>query len=157
MKTQNIMHLEPSKAAIITDKLNVLLANYQMFYQNVRGFHWNIEGNRFFELHKKFEELYTMLAEHIDELAERILTLGNTPDHTFSDYLSKSQVQEARNIKDADACVRSILDACSVILALQREILQLTDEFNDEGTNALMSDYIREIEKLAWMYNAYLK
>lgn len=157
MKTQNIMHLELSKAAIITDKLNVLLANYQMFYQNVRGFHWNIEGNRFFELHKKFEELYTMLAEHIDEIAERILTLGNTPDHTFSDYLSKSQVQEARNIKDADACVRSILDAFSVILALQREILQLTDEFNDEGTNALMSDYIREIEKLAWMYNAYLK
>jgi starvation-inducible DNA-binding protein len=27
---------------------------------------------------------------------------------------------------------------------------------DDEGTNALMSDYIREQEKLVWMYSAYL-
>lgn len=26
----------------------------------------------------------------------------------------------------------------------------------DEGTNAFMSDYIREQEKLTWMYGAYL-
>ena len=30
-------------------------------------------------------------------------------------------------------------------------------EANDEGTNALMSDYIREQEKLVWMYSAFLK
>jgi len=27
----------------------------------------------------------------------------------------------------------------------------------DEGTNALMSDYIYEQEKPVWMYSAYLK
>ena len=37
--------------------LNVLLANYQTYYQNLRGVHWNIKGKRFFELHVKFEEL----------------------------------------------------------------------------------------------------
>jgi starvation-inducible DNA-binding protein len=30
-------------------------------------------------------------------------------------------------------------------------------EADDEGTNALMSDYIREQEKLVWMYSAFLK
>jgi starvation-inducible DNA-binding protein len=39
---------------------------------------------------------------------------------------------------------------------LQREILDLSDEAGDEGTNALMSDYIREQEKLVWMFSAYL-
>ena len=29
-------------------------------------------------------------------------------------------------------------------------------EAGDEGTNALMSDYIREQEKMVWMYRAYL-
>jgi starvation-inducible DNA-binding protein len=32
----------------------------------------------------------------------------------------------------------------------------MADELGDEGTNALMSDYIREQEKLIWMYSAFL-
>jgi starvation-inducible DNA-binding protein len=35
-------------------------------------------------------------------------------------------------------------------------LLKLTGEAGDEGTNALMSDYIREQEKTVWMYRAYL-
>ena len=42
----------------IANELNSLLANYQIYYQNLRGFHWNIQGRNFFELHEKFEELY---------------------------------------------------------------------------------------------------
>ena len=56
--------------------LNILLSNYQTYYQNLRGVHWNIKGKRFFELHVKFEELYNAAQEQVDEIAERILTLG---------------------------------------------------------------------------------
>jgi len=49
-----------------------------------------------------------------------------------------------------------ILNAFEIIITLQREILSLAGEVNDEGTNAIMSDYIREQEKLTWMYSAYL-
>ena len=59
----------------LAEKLNILLANYMVFYQNTRGFHWNIRGQKFFELHVKFEELYNNLILKIDEIAERILTL----------------------------------------------------------------------------------
>ncbi|HQW02400.1 MAG TPA: ferritin-like domain-containing protein, partial [Saprospiraceae bacterium] len=37
-----------------------------------------------------------------------------------------------------------------------RELLDLAADANDEGTNALMSDYIREQEKMVWMYSAYI-
>ncbi|MBL7773731.1 MAG: hypothetical protein JNM95_12780 [Chitinophagaceae bacterium] len=40
---------------------------------------------------------------------------------------------------------------------MQRDLLSISEEVNDEGTNALMSDYIHEQEKLVWMYSAYLK
>ncbi|MEZ5027330.1 MAG: hypothetical protein R2765_00930 [Ferruginibacter sp.] len=40
---------------------------------------------------------------------------------------------------------------------MQRELLNLSADANDEGTNALMSDYIRAQEKLVWMYSAYIK
>jgi len=35
--------------------------------------------------------------------------------------------------------------------------LALSADANDEGTNALMSDYIRFQEKQVWMYSAFLK
>ena len=65
---KNQIGLNAEKAQELSDKLNDLLANYQMFYQNLRGFHWNIKGKEFFELHVKFEELYTEALTNIDEI-----------------------------------------------------------------------------------------
>ncbi|PVX52487.1 starvation-inducible DNA-binding protein [Balneicella halophila] len=140
----------------VADSLNELLADYHIFYMNVRGFHWNIKGHKFFVLHEKFEELYDDLFEKIDEVAERVLTLGQSPKHAYSNYLKVSKVKEATDISDAEGTVSSILDSFEVIIEKQREILDLTDELEDEGTNALMSDYISEQEKLVWMYSSFL-
>lgn len=154
---QTQIGLEATEAKALADKLNVLLANYQMFYMNVRGFHWNITGEKFFELHAKFEELYNDLVVKVDEVAERILTLGHTPLHTFSDYASIASVKEAKNISTGKEAMQSILHSFRTMISLQREIAEAADAAGDEGTSALMSDYIREQEKLVWMYSAYLK
>ena len=58
---QNQIGLERKESKRLAEKLNILLANYQLFYMNTRGFHWNITGEKFFELHAKFEELYNDL------------------------------------------------------------------------------------------------
>ncbi len=155
-KKLNAIGLDVKKSKELAEKLNTLLANYQLFYINTRGLHWNIKGDKFFELHSKYEELYNNLFLKIDELAERIITLGHTPLHSYSDYLKHTSIKELSNISDEKNGVQSILDAYSVLLPLQREILELSGETGDEGTNALMSDYIREQEKLVWMYSAFL-
>lgn len=153
----NKIGIDNNGAKILIDKLNQLLSNYQVFYQNTRGFHWNIRGEKFFELHLKFEELYTDLQLKIDEIAERVLTLDGTPLHTFEKYLQFSEIKPVENISDGRTCIASILDSFKIIITLQRELLDLSEKYNDEGTNALMSDYIRAQEKLVWMYSAYLK
>lgn len=156
MKTTNRIGLDQAQSVELIDKLNDLLANYQVFYQNTRGFHWNIKGEKFFELHVKFEELYTDLQTKIDEIAERVLTLGGVPFHTFTDYLNVSQVKAVQNMNEGSKCIQSILEAFAVLLEKQRVILNVSAEANDEGTNAMASDYIREQEKLVWMYSAWL-
>ncbi len=156
MKKLNRIGLDAEKGEILANKLNQLLANYQVFYMNTRGFHWNIKGEKFFELHLKFEELYNDLILKIDEIAERILTLGGTPIHSYSDYLSQSQIAEVKNCDSAKETVENVLDSFQKMLILQREILEISGEAGDEGTNALMSDYIREQEKLVWMYSAFM-
>ena len=152
----NSIGLENSKAELLAVKLNSLLADYMMFYQNTRGLHWNIRGEKFFELHLKFEELYTALLLKVDEVAERILTLGANPLHTFDDFTATSSVRTVKNVTTAQEAIQSILESFKIILIRQRELLSMAAGAGDEGTNALMSDYIREQEKLVWMYSAYL-
>ncbi len=152
----NHIGLDKEKSRALAEALNDLLANYMVFYQNTRGLHWNIKGQKFFELHLKFEELYNDLLLKIDELAERVLTLEETPMHTFEDYLEKTEIKSARNVSEASESVQLILASFKTVLIKQRNILHLSDDLNDEGTNALMSDYIREQEKLVWMYSAFM-
>jgi len=156
MKKLNRIGLDKEQSKMLAEKLNELLADYQVFYMNARGFHWNIKGDKFFELHIKFEELYNDSLIKIDEIAERVLTLGHTPLHTYTDYLKLSKVKEAKNVSDGSEAISLILKGYEVLLPLERELLELSADSNDEGTNALMSDYIREQEKLVWMYSAYL-
>ncbi|MBS9768108.1 MAG: DNA starvation/stationary phase protection protein [Flavobacteriaceae bacterium] len=148
--------LTNEKSVKVANSLNDLLADYHIFYMNVRGFHWNIKGEDFFTLHEKFEELYDDLFGKIDEIAERILTLGQAPEHSYSTYMKKSRIKEAVNVSDSKGTVSSVLESLQLIIAKQREILDLAGELEDEGTNSLMSDYISEQEKLAWMYKAFL-
>lgn len=157
MKNLNAIGLDQSKSKQLAEKLNELLANYSIFYQNTRGFHWHIKGEKFFELHLKFEELYNDLLLKVDEVAERILTLGYTPEHKYSDYATVSHIKESEKISDGLLAVENILASFKTIITLQRDILALSADANDEGTNALMSDYIRLQEKQIWMYSSFLK
>jgi starvation-inducible DNA-binding protein len=157
MGNLNRIGLDTEKSKELADLLNDLLANYSTFYQNTRGYHWNISGDKFFELHLKFEELYNNLFVKIDEVAERILTLGHVPMHKFTDYLNKSNIPESNQVTVGKKAIEDILSAFQTLLSKQRHILNLSGDINDEGTNAQMSDYIREQEKLVWMYSAYLK
>lgn len=156
MKNLNAIGLDQKKSKDLAENLNGLLANYAIFYQNTRGYHWNIKGEKFFELHLKFEELYNDLLLKIDEIAERILTLGHTPHHRYSDYNKISGIRESTEVSDGKKAVGEILDAFQITISIQRGILSLATDAGDEGTNAMMSDYIRTQEKLVWMYSAFL-
>jgi starvation-inducible DNA-binding protein len=156
MKTNRI-GIEKKAADQMIEKLNILLAHAQLFYMNTKGLHWNIKGEKFFELHVKFEELYTDLNLKVDEIAERILTLEGVPLHSFTDYLKKSKIKEVTNVTEASKATEVVMESLSALVKIEREILTISDKANDEGTSALMSDYIRQQEKLMWMYSAYAK
>lgn len=139
-----------------SEELNVLLSSFQVYYQNLRGIHWNIKGKNFFELHVKFEELYTDAQLKIDQIAERILTLHQTPLHTFAEYEKQSKVSVAKNITEDKPSIDMILASLSEIIAIERKILAFSGENDDEGTNSMMSDFISEQEKTVWMFTAWL-
>ncbi|MFS4417787.1 Dps family protein [Maribacter sp. 2307ULW6-5] len=154
---KNLVGIDRGKAEKLVTELNILLADYEIFYQNLRGLHWNIKGREFFELHGKFEEFYQDAFVKIDEIAERVLTLEGEPLHTYTDYLKTAEISEVKNITDGIKGVKVIVDNFSTLVVKERDILSLAADADDEGTVSLMSDYISETEKTLWMLNSYLR
>lgn len=151
-----VLGLDKEKVNGLKESLNELLANFQVYYQNLRGLHWNIKGKSFFELHMKFEELYTDSQEKIDMIAERILTLEGTPLHTFKDYIDLSDVPVGKDISNDRKSVELIVDSLIILIDIERKILNQSAEADDEGTNAMMSDFVSEQEKTVWMLKSWL-
>jgi starvation-inducible DNA-binding protein len=139
-----------------TNHLNSLLASYQVHYQNLRGIHWNIKGVHFFELHVKFEELYMDAQTRIDEIAERVLMLGGTPLHTFSDYVKNSKITEANDISEDKAAVTMLVENMQTLIQLERQVMEVADSEQDETTLDLMTQLIVFQEKTIWMFKAWL-
>ena len=137
MKTLDYLHLDEKKVQGVVSALHSLLADFQVFYTNLRGFHWDIEGHGFFVLHGKFEELYDDAAEKADQIAERI--------------------KEVSGVTRGDEAIGHILTTYSYLIGEERKLLELASEAGDEATVALMSDYLKEQEKMVWMLTAYNK
>ena len=151
MKTLDYLHLNEKKVAGVASALHQLLADFQVHYTNLRGMHWNIKGHGFFVLHAKFEELYDDVSEKADELAERILMLGEVPENRFSEYLRSARLKEVSGISCSDEAVKLVLESYGHLIGEERKLLAQASEAGDEGTAALMSDYLKEQEKLVWM------
>jgi starvation-inducible DNA-binding protein len=59
MKTLDYTQLEAKTAKNVAEELQTLLADFQVFYTNMRGFHWNVKGRGFYQLHELFEKSTT--------------------------------------------------------------------------------------------------
>ena len=155
MRTLDYIKLDSAAAAKVVESLQQLLADYQVFYANLRGFHWNIKGHGFFVLHSKFEDLYNNAAEKVDELAERILMLGGVLKNKYSDYLKVSNIKEVEGVTNGDEALNNILETYSHFIVEERKLLAVASQAGDEATVAVMSDYLKEQEKMVWMLCAY--
>jgi starvation-inducible DNA-binding protein len=141
----------------VVDHLNDLLANYHIHYQKLRGCHWNVKGQNFFTLHVKFEELYNNAVITIDELAERILTLGKPPISTFANYIKVSKIKEVNTIGMKDiAMVKALIDDMATLIAMEREIMEISEEAGDDGTNDMINKFMQFKEKNTWMLRSFI-
>jgi len=151
----NYLGLDEKKTLNTVKELNVLLADYHLYYQKLRNFHWNVMGKNFFDLHVKFEELYEDAKIKVDDIAERVLTLRFQPTSNLSDYLEISSIKESpSNISDSDM-INTLLNDHGILLKQLRKVSESAEKGGDDGTIDLMGGYIRELEKTSWMLDAW--
>ena len=151
MKRLEVLGLNEKKVENVVNELSVLLADFQVFYSNLRNFHWNVKGHGFFVLHSKYEELYNDAAEKVDEVAERILQLGSTPESRFSIYLQTAEIKEADVVSCSKEAVDLLLNYYKTLIARERRIIEVASEAHDDTTVSLMNDFLVGQEKTVWM------
>ena len=99
--------------------------------------------------------MYDDAATKIDEIAERILTLGQTPENKFSEYLKVARVPEVSGVSCSSEAVENVLATYKHFIAEERKLIDLANEANDAVTADLLTGYLKEQEKLVWMLVAF--
>ena len=155
MKTLDYLNLNETKVANVVAALQNLLADFQIYYTNLRGFHWEIKGRGFFVLHEKFESMYDDAASKVDEIAERILTLGGTPENKYSGYLKVARIPEVSGVSTSREAVENVLGTYKHFIAEERKLIDLANEANDAVTADMLTGYLKEQENMIWMLVAF--
>lgn len=145
----------PEHTATLAEELNKLLADYHLYYMNLRAVHWNVRGQSFFHLHEKFEEYYTEAAAFIDELAERILALGHTPLHTYARMQEHARLEARENLFEGHAAAVWILDLTKQVVKYHKTAIEAAEATGDDVTADLLTGNKQGLEKRAWMLAAY--
>lgn len=157
LRDMDYLNIDNKKVLPVVTELNVLLADYHVYYQKLRNFHWNILGKNFFDLHNKFEDMYNDTRVKIDEIAERIVTLRYHPISKLSDYIEVSKIKESSPLLTDVEMVNEIIKDHKTILEQLGKVVDRANKAEDEGTIDLIGAYIRELEKSTWMLNAWAK
>ncbi len=70
--------------------------------------------------------------------------------------MNSARIPVGKNVSKDEHAVKLIAESIKELLEIEREILDKSDRADDEGTNAMMSDFISEQEKTLWMLKSWL-
>ena len=139
------------------EKLFVIFADLYAVYLKTQSYHWHVQGPEFKALHQLFEEQYRDLAEEVDILAERIRTIGEIVPASFEDFNTLKTVSNPNAQLSSDAMVGELHHDHGILIEGFKDALNGSQQANDEGTVALLSEFIAKHEKTRWMLGASRK
>ena len=138
--------------------LNKFLSELEIMSVKLQNYHWNVQGHNFFIIHSKLEEFYDEIREQIDEIAEHILAKGHEPLGTMKDFISNSEIVEAKNEKiKSEELLKIVTQDFNTLYKKAVEIKKSAEKVEDYETSALIDDYLHDYSKKLWMLNEVTK
>jgi starvation-inducible DNA-binding protein len=147
--------LSPEASEQVSNGLDILLADYHIYQQNLRKMQWNHNTRVFFNLEEQLSELYGSTDASTDIIAERILQLGYAPTSTVGEALVKSNIealQEGFNNYN-DLFMRVIQDTHALIQQV-REVFQIASNYKDQQTIVLLGELGKFLNYNIWLFSS---
>lgn len=143
--------------ARVCDILNARLADASDLYFQAKTAHWNVKGPNFIGLHKLFDKLAECAAEWSDLIAERMMQLGGQTEATVQAVSEHTSLEPySTEIVDEHEHVHMISAALGRFGELLRDGIEKTDELEDMGTSDLLTEVVRETDKILWFIESHL-
>ena len=155
--TANKTAAPAKKTNVVTDRLNVVLADSYALMSLTHLAHWNVEGTDFFPLHTAFQTQYENLFEAVDEVAERVRALDAYAIGGLNALASVAQMEEFKSPVPQKDYVAALIVAHEKIVDDASRARDAGGESGDLETQDLMIKRIQWHEKTLWMLKSYLK
>lgn len=136
--------------------LNTQVANWSLLGVKLHHYHWFVTGPQFYVLHEKFEEFYNTAAGYVDELAERMLAIGSKPAASMGQYLKLATIQEASDENTAEQMVKQLVADFEQLAGEMKAGIEAAGQEGDDATADLLTGMVSNVQKHAWMLNAFL-
>lgn len=81
--------------------------------------------------------------------------LGGIFVNKYSDYLKMVQIKEVDGVNKVDDVLNYIFEIYGYLIVEECKILFFVFLYNDEVIVVMMSDYLKEQEKMVWMLIVY--
>jgi starvation-inducible DNA-binding protein len=144
------------KAEILTH-LNKLLSSYHIFHHKAKNFHWNVAGRDSIFLRELFKTSIDNSCRNMDELSERIRTFNQVPVGKLYEIIKTSEIKEDDPGLSGFEMVKSVLSDILILLKLQSESIEKAQELGDYGTESLLKNLIKDLERDYTVFVSWLK
>jgi starvation-inducible DNA-binding protein len=153
-KTKNDLSVKTRKAVI--DLISPLLADTLEVALQAKQAHWNVKGPSFGPLHELFEKVADELHAHADDVAERIVQLGGTAEGTSRLIAKRTKAPVyPLAITTGKDHVAALSDSLAHLAKLARQLIETTDDADDEVTSDLVTAVARSLDKLLWLVESH--
>jgi starvation-inducible DNA-binding protein len=142
---------------IVADRMNDLLSDYNIFYQNVKGFHWNFKGSDYFDFHRKFEDLYGKLYLDINKLAVQIASIGYEPLHSYSDFRKNSIHIEITGPNTNGECLSNVIEGLKNLIFSNKMAAIEAEGAEEVSTGKTLRQFAFELENELWVFTMLAK
>lgn len=146
-------NLSPQGAQALAEELDRLLADVQVYHQNVRKLFWSKQLRPFFKLHEGLGELDHMAKAGEEVLANQILTLGASPTVSSGEYLMKSRISPVEQAKKYDDAVKTVIQNSRELMVTVKEVFDKAVELDEQHTVQLMGQIARQLSINIWYFS----
>lgn len=133
--------LPPESADLLANKLDGLLADYQVYHQNIRKIYWEPRLRPFLDFTEKMDHLneYTHHSKH--DIAEQIVMLGKAPTATSVDAttaLIRNKVRTLDRVGGFEKSIWAVIKGAQELLTSVKEVLVVAADLQEPHTIHLM-------------------
>ncbi len=143
--------LAPEAVRDIGAGLSALLADVFTLYLKTKNFHWHMSGPHFRDYHLLLDDHGEQIFAMTDDIAERGRKIGATS------LRSIGHIGRLQRILDNDAdfvspedMLAELRDDNKQLVAILRELHEVTSSHNDHATTSVIENWIDESERRLW-------